>query len=197
MIRVSVLGLLLIALASPAAAKSGETGLFYPIFNLVLLIAVLIYFARKPVRAYFHDRRLEIQESLHAAALLRREAEERYASWQRKLIDLDAELDQIRETSRQRAEAERQHIIADAEASANRIRSDASAAIDQELRRSREILRQEAADLAIELAGNLLRDQVGDADRDRLVDEFIERIERIEHASDSGVADPDQRGGVR
>lgn len=194
MMRAAALGLLLVVLASPAAAASGETGLFYPVLNLLVLVAALVYFARKPVRAFFHDRRLEIQENLHSAAELRREAEERYAKWQRKLIDLEDELAQIREKSRERAEAERRHIIADAEASAGRIRSDATAAIDQELRRSREILREEAADLAIELAGNLLREQVNEADRDRLVSEFIERIE---HTADSDTGGPEHRGVAR
>ena len=67
--------------------------------------------------------------------------------------------------------------MADATAAAARIRTDAQAAIDQELRRAQSRLREEAADLALELAAGKLKDQVGDSDRDRLIDEFITRIE--------------------
>jgi F0F1-type ATP synthase membrane subunit b/b' len=44
-------------------------------------------------------------------------------------------------------------------------------------------LHEEAADLAVELAGSLLAEQVTDADRERLVTEFIERIERSDAES--------------
>jgi F-type H+-transporting ATPase subunit b len=179
MIRAGLIGIGIVAFATPALASGGDGGgLFFPILNLVILIAVLAYFGRKPVLDFFNTRRGQVQDDLHSAAELRREAETRFAKWQRKLVDLGQELEQIRTTSRERAEAEREQIITDANAAAERIRSDATAAIDQELRRSRDLLREEAADLAIELAGNLLRDQVTDVDRERLVIEFIERIER-------------------
>jgi len=166
-------------LAAPALASEGEgPGLLFPTINLLLLFAVLFYFGRKPILDFFEQRRRGIQDDLAKADALRREAEERYAAWQRKLADLDAELASIRDQSRARAESERAQIVADATAMAERIRADAIAAIEQELRRSRAILHEEAADLAVELAGNLLREQVTEGDRERLVTEFIERIER-------------------
>ena len=189
MIRCALLCLSIVSLAAPALASEGEGGgLFYPILNLVLLIAVIVYFAGKPIRDFFNARRATIQDDLQSAAEFRREAEARYAKWQRKLVDLEAELEQIRATSRERAEAERERIIADANAAAERIRSDATAAIEQELRRSREVLSEEAANLAVELAADLLREHVTDADHDRLVTEFIERIERTADAGASGGA---------
>ena len=182
---ITVFGLLL---ANPALAAGGEdAGLLYPIINFVLLIAALVYFARKPVLQFFNDRRGEIQNDLKKSSDLLGEAEAKFASWQRKLADLDQELETIREASRQRAENERANIIADATASAERIRADATAAIEQELRRSRAVLREEAADLALELAANLLRSQVNDGDRERLVSEFIERIEDTSAQSGAGT----------
>jgi len=166
-------------IASPAFASEGEgPGLLFPILNLLILVAVLVYFGRKPILAFFADRRLQIRDDLQKAEGLKAEAEERFSTWQQKLADLDAELEGIRAGSRERAEAERKQILADATATAERIKADATAAIEQELRRSRAILHEEASDLAVELAGDLLRQQVTDSDRDRLVTEFIERIER-------------------
>ena len=45
------------------------------------------------------------------------------------------------------------------------------------MRRARKRLREEAADLALEIAAGKLKAQVADADRDRLIDEFILRVE--------------------
>ena len=91
-------------------------------------------------------------------------------------MNLDAEIESIRQLAQERAETERERILTDAEAAAERIRNDARAAIDQELRRAREQLREDASDLAIELAGERLREQITDSDRSRLLDEFIDRI---------------------
>jgi F-type H+-transporting ATPase subunit b len=172
---------LLVASAGPAlAAGEGEGGigdLFYPALNLAILIAVLVYFGRKPIRAFFAERRAQIQDDLKRASELRAEAEARYAKWQRRLVDLDAELEGIRVAVRERAEAERERILEEATAAADRIRNDALAAVEQELRRARRKLREEASELAIEIAGERLREQVSAGDRDRLFDEFIERIE--------------------
>jgi F-type H+-transporting ATPase subunit b len=159
--------------------------LVWRVLNLAILFAILYAFARKPLQAYFAERRDRIESDVQEAARLRKEAEERYAKWQRQLIDLDAELEKIRNTSAERAEAERRHILADATAAAERIKNDAQTAVEQELRRAREELREEAADLAIALAGESLRGHVTDADRDRLVDEFIDEIERPGQGSGS------------
>jgi len=181
--RIAIAGLLALASSAPAAASGGEGGgglgdLVWPALNLAILLGALVYFGRQPVRDFFASRKGRIQGELDAAARALAEAESRYADWQRKLTVLDAEMTRIREQARQRAESEREHILADASAAAERIRGDARAAVDQELRRAREELRREAAELAIEIAAETLRARVTDADRSRLVDEFIETIER-------------------
>ena len=89
-------------------------------------------------------------------------------------------------SERQRAQQEHDRILADARRAAERIKSDAGNAVERELRRAQVRLREEATGLAIELAADLLRDKVLDADRDRLMDEFISRIERTSLGSQSG-----------
>ena len=145
--------------------------------NLGLLLAVLVYFGRKPIGDFFGERREGIAGELAEAADLLSQAEQRNAELQRRLIDLGSEVDGIREDAGRRAEEEAERILADARNTAERIRRDAQAAVAQELRRAQAALRDEAADLAMEIAARKLTEQVGDADRDRLVDEFITRIE--------------------
>ncbi len=187
--RVAISTAALVLAALPAHAESGEHGglrdLLFSAFNFALLIGVLVYFARKPIVAFFADRRRRIQEELATAAALRTEAEAHYAKWQRRLMDLESELAGIRETARERAAAEREQILADSAARAERIRRDALATVDQELQRARAQLRREAADIALELASGILRQQVGGADQDRLIDEFVATIERAPAAGQS------------
>lgn len=169
--------------AGPALAAGGEEhgggeGLLFPFLNFVLLVGVLFFLTRKPVRAFFAERKRNIETELDQAAELQRQAEERHAKWQRRLVDLERELDEIRRLGRERAEAEREQILADARESAARIERTARSAIEQELRRARETLRDEASNVAVDLAAGLLRERVTDADRDRLLDEFIARVEQ-------------------
>jgi len=151
--------------------------MFWQVANTLLLLAVLIYFARKPVLTYLAGRRDTIAKNLDGAAQLLAEASLRLAEWNQKAASLDQEVATIRDATRRAAEAERDRILADARVTADRIRQSASAVAERELQQARESLRGEAADLAVELAAKILREQVNDSDRTRLVDEFIERIE--------------------
>jgi F-type H+-transporting ATPase subunit b len=178
--------------ASAAEGAGGIGDLAWPAVNLVILLAALVYFGRRPIQDFFAARQDRIRDDLDSAASTLAEAEGRHTEWQRKLARLDAELERIRAQARERAEAERKHILADASAAAERIRRDARAAVDQELRRAREELRREAAELAVELAAEALRSRVSAADRDRLVDDFISTIERGGNAAAPGHGSPQE-----
>lgn len=169
--------LLWLAPAAAHAAAEGGMGLFWEVTNLLLLAGVLVYFARKPVLAYLGDRRDEIQGNLEGAEKLLQEAESKLQEWSQRAGQLDTEVESIRAAAHKAAEQERDAIVADAEATASRIRTSAHAVVDRELRAARESLRGEVADLATELAGKILTDQVSDEDRMRLVDEFIQKVE--------------------
>jgi F-type H+-transporting ATPase subunit b len=163
------------AFAAGGAAE-GQSLVWHAV-NLTLLLGVLLYFLRAPVRGFFATRRRDIEQSLERAQAVLREAEQRLAEWKGRLARLDAEIQEIRRLAQERAEIESRQILADAEAAAARVRRDGAAAVAQEERRAREALRREAADLAIELAGEILRQQVTDNDRARLAEEFIAHIE--------------------
>ncbi|MEM9177039.1 MAG: F0F1 ATP synthase subunit B [Myxococcota bacterium] len=145
--------------------------------NLLILVGVILYFGRGPIAEYFKSRREGIQTDLSEAAELLTAAEQRNAELQRRLVDLTGEVEEIREGASRRAEEEAERILAEARATADRIRSDAQAAVDQELRRAQAELRDEAADLALEIAAKKLTDTVSESDRERLMDEFITRVE--------------------
>ena len=178
--RATALALLLLALPLAAAAASeGEEGsarLWFEIGNLVLLIGVIIFFARKPVKQYLAERRQRIEDNIRGSERLLTEAEERLEEWQSKAARLDNEVAEIKRLARERAERERQRILADAERSAQRIQRDAEAAIDREVRRARKVLQQEAADLAVKLAEERLKSEVTEQDRERLVSEFVTTV---------------------
>lgn len=160
--------------AAEAAHKREFT---YEVINLAILIAALVYFARKPVQSYLATRRDTIAKNIASSEQLLKDAERKLGEWNDRAARLDADVEAILESTRKSAETEKSRILVDAEATAARIRQNATGVVERELRAARETLRKEAAELAVSLAGKLLREQVNAADRDRLADEFIAKIE--------------------
>jgi F-type H+-transporting ATPase subunit b len=181
--RAPIAAVLWVAAAAAPAQAAEEGGLLFPAINFGLLFATLFYLLRKPIQNYFGDRRAAIHKELADAAALEKRARGHYGQWQRKLVDLERELAEIRTSAQERAEAERASLLADARAAADRIRSEAANAVERELRRARAGLHEEASALAVELASGILREQVTAQDRDRLIDEFIDRIGRAPEAA--------------
>jgi F-type H+-transporting ATPase subunit b len=173
---------LLFAASPVLAAEQGHTeshlsDLLWQILNLAILFAVLVYVGRGPIRSFFADRGTRIRSDLDEAAELLAQAEARYSQWQHKLIELDDELARIRADARRHAEQEREAILAEAQVAAERIHRDAVATVEQQLRRAQARLRAEAAEIATEIAEQILRERLDDDDRDRLMGELIARIE--------------------
>lgn len=173
----------LFALLAPAIAFAEEEGgghgghLVWHLANLALVIGVIVYFARAPIRTFMAERRQSIEAGIESARAELAEAERLLAECNQRIASLDREVEGIRNTVRAQAENERERLLADARAVAERIRRDAQLAVEQEARGARESLRNEAAEMAVRLAGDLLKRQVTDGDRSRLVDEFVERVE--------------------
>lgn len=187
----------LLALATlavlPATALAAEGGglrtFVWHSFNLALLLGIIGYFARTPLRELMATRRTKIESDLGQARADLERAESQLREWKNRMDALDSELDEIRGAVRAQAEGERDRIVADAEASAERIRANAVAAVEQETRRARELLREEGAELAIERAGEILQQRITGDDRDRLFGEFLNHLQ---NAPDD-LADASQR----
>lgn len=169
-----------LAFAAPALAAGDADPVMTTVWqavNLAILIGVIIWAGRGPVMSFFGERRGQIQNDLDEAARLLSEAETRNSELQRRIVDLGSEIEEIRETTRSRAEEESERILAEARKAAERIHADATAAVDQELRRAQIELKQEAANLALTAAADILREKIVEGDRERLMDEFITRVE--------------------
>ncbi len=160
-----------------AAGGALESSPLWRVLNFVVFLAVVIYFGRKPVRSFLADRRRGIENDLDAARRELEQAESRLADCRRRMEQVDREMEEMRAAVRDQTEGERRRLLAEAQAAAERIRRDAQAAVQQEVQRARARLRAEVADAAVALAGDLLRDRVGPADRERLLDHFVQRIE--------------------
>lgn len=183
------LSLALLPLAAQASEEGGHGAstatVFWHAFNLLVLVGVLVYFGRAPIAQFLNARRSQIEEGIESAGRELAEAERRLAACEQRAGTLERELEEIRRVVREQAEGERDRLLAEARATAERIQRDAVAAAEQELRQARGQLRAETVDLAVRIAADTLRGQVGASDGARLVEDFVQRIERPAGSADT------------
>lgn len=180
----------MVFLASPAFAEgSAKMDLIWQWINFVLLIGILVFVARKPIRGFLALRRHTIQQNLEQSRTMLESAEAKLKEWTDKVERLDEIVFEMERAATERTAKERDQILVQAEAAANRIKADARTVIEQELLRARAELRTEAANLAIDLAAKLLESKVSSADQERLVGEFIAKLEALPTGQDgAGLA---------
>jgi F-type H+-transporting ATPase subunit b len=148
----------------------------WQLLNLVLFLAVLLYFVAKPLGDAFRKRQLEIEQR-------RQEAEKQRASVKRLAGDIrertaivEREIEEIRRQGRADGEEARRALATRAGEEAARIRKGAEEEIDRRVAAARDELRRTAADVAAKTAGEILTREITSADRERLLADGVSRL---------------------
>jgi len=175
-VAVALAALPLVALASEGGEAAehapGPGSLLFYWVNFGLLVGLLWWKGLPAMNQFLADRKEKILADLRAAEKQRDEARAKLAELEAKIGRVEADVKAILDDTLRAAEAERARIIEAAEETANRIRSQATLMVEQEVRRAREELSREVTDAAAREAAAILRDAFSDADQDRLVREF-------------------------
>lgn len=154
----------------------------WTILTFVCLFALLARFVFKPLRELMEKREQSIRGSLDQAERAREEA--------RKILEKNREqLDGARDEAR-RIVNEGHRIVAnmkqDAEAGAKQqaqaIVEQARSEIDRDVQRSLDELKSTVANLSVRISRQVIRDNIDEAQHQKLADELVERLKRS-HAS--------------
>ncbi len=181
---VVVLGSLLLLLASPvfaATALEAEHGTNWPLLGLqvlttAVLVLILLRFTRRPIRDFLLQRSHRIRRQIEAAESRLGEAETEIEQLRQRLAHFEDEKQEIIARSGEQAEAERAQALERVRGTAERIREETRRVADQEIERARQELQSEAAELAVSLARDLLREQLTPDDDRRLLREYVDRL---------------------
>jgi len=142
----------------------------------ILLLAVLWKFAWGPILAGLEKREHAIAHEIADAKRQLEEADALVAKYEARLASAGDEVRAILDEGRRDAENAKQAILAEAKsaADAERLRAlrDIESATDGALRS----LAERSAQLAVELAGKIVRRNLTPADHARLVDEAVEKF---------------------
>lgn len=172
----------LVGLTAGAALAAGEghgadsgvllKDFLYRVLNFSLLVAGLAYFVAKPLKNALASRREGIEQELKDAREAAEHAQQRFAEYDAKLSRAQEAIGQIKTDIKEEAELEKQRIIDNAEQIAAKIKEDSGKTAENEIEKARLALRQEAAELAVELAADLLKKNFNREDQARLVEEY-------------------------
>ena len=149
--------------------------------NLFILIAVGVYWLRRPLSDALRSRREGIKRDLLKARQERDAALAQLAEVESRLERLDAEVATIREKSKSEADAERERIKRSTEVEMVRLREQAQREIDSAGKAARLELRQFAAGQSVRIAEELIRQEIRPEDDARLIGLNVEEFGRGTH----------------
>lgn len=179
-------GSLLLAGAAFAAEAGGQGSPHVPwgevvkqAVNFAILAGVLVYFLRKPVASFLKERSEMMRKSIDDAANARAEAAKKLAAIDERMAKLSEEVAALNAKMDSEAAAEAQALKESVSAEIARIQAQAAFTGEQEVKKARQELQQEASALCAKAAEELVRKTLSPADQERLVKENIEKIEGI------------------
>lgn len=175
-----LLAWVLLAAGSLAAAEAegGEQQTIFKWLNFALVFGALAYFARKPLRRYFADRRRAIQAAIEESRKLHQRASQQLDEINQRLARLGEETHAMRQQAAADAAAEQRRISETAAREAERILATARAEMDSVLRAGRLELKAYTARLAATLAERKIRGQLTPETHAALFQEFVDHLER-------------------
>lgn len=177
--------LVLVVLFCGAAVAAGDypvdsgvllKDFLYRLLNFSIVVAILVYFLKKPIRNALSGRRDDIEKALAEAKKAKEEAEAKFAEYDKKLAQATEEIATISASIRKEAEMEKQKIIDNAREQAAKIEHDAEKAAALEVAKARLSLQQEAVQLAVGVAEDLLKKNFTKDDDSRLIDEYMQKV---------------------
>jgi F-type H+-transporting ATPase subunit b len=143
------------------------------VINFGILVAGYYLLGRKPIAAALQNRRDTIAKDIDEAHKMLGEAQARAQTYQAKLESLEDEVKTARAALVQAGEAERDRIVSEAEAKAERTRKDAEFLVEQELKQIRQDLWRDTVEAAVGAAEELLKKRVTPADQERMAEDYL------------------------
>lgn len=144
--------------------------------NLALLLAGYWYFGKDAIKNGLKARRARIKQDIDDAQRMLKEAESRAKKYQKKLAELDADVETATRSLVEAGGMERDRIVREAKEKAARMERDAEFLVEQELKQMRNDIVRETLDATVVASEEMLKKTLGPADHERLAEEYLEQL---------------------
>ena len=168
---------------APAEGEGHGHEAIYRWINFALLAGGLFYVLRKPAAAFFGDRSASIRKSLEGGRKALEASQAQLKAVEEKLERLDTEIGDFKLAAAREMGAERERMRQATAQEAEKLLQAARSQMDTATRAAQLELRLYASQLAVELAEELVRQRLHEASRQRLVAQFLAKLEaaKTEH----------------
>lgn len=147
------------------------------IIDFIVFVGLLVHFTRKPIKAAFLQRHVRIKQALEEAQEAHDGAVARYENYKSKLANVEDEAGQFVERGREDGATERDRVLAAGRGYAERLRTDSVTIVEQEYKAAVLRLQRGAARNVLRATEVMLKSEITDADRKRLIEEAISQLE--------------------
>jgi F0F1-type ATP synthase membrane subunit b/b' len=153
----------------------GESPLAFAsrIANFLILAGALYYFLRKPFADHLANRGQQVRADLVSAKETSAAAAAQLAEIDKKLQALPGELETLKARGKQEIAAEETRIRQTAEGERHRLIEQTRREVDLQVRLAKRELTEHAADLAVSLATQQIKQTITPDDQARLVDRYV------------------------
>jgi len=177
---------LAVALASPVMASGGGDGLYIGDFGQAiasliifgLLLVVLGKWAWRPIIEQLQKREQRIAETIKAAEDRQSQADALLDEYRKKLAAADTEAGEVLASARKEAAAAREQILQAARVEAQRIADQSNTEIEQARSVAIRDLYEQAAVLATDVAGKIIRRQLKPDDQKQMLQDALAEIKQ-------------------
>jgi F-type H+-transporting ATPase subunit b len=149
------------------------------VINFAVLVGVLVYFGRKPLASFLAERRRVMEQEIDVAFEEKQRAQGRLRGVQLRAANLEEELQHLREDLMRVGFDERDRLVADAGARAEKLRREAEFQAQEERRRAGRELRARAVEVAVAAAETTLREKLTAMDHRKLADAAVKRLQEV------------------
>ena len=174
----------LISISIAFASAEGEGGhdskewidLGKKTFDFIVLMGLLYWLLAAQIKEFFSGRRVEIKKTLEETVERKADAEKKYREYSEKIDKASVEIDGIFEMIKAQGVTEKQKIIEDAEKAAKKMKEDAQARIEQELKGASDQLKAQAVQLSVQMAEEILKRSITAQDHEVMVKEYMDKV---------------------
>jgi len=142
--------------------------------NVFILYIILRKFFWEKIKKFMDDRAAAVQDAIDAAEAVNKRADEKMASYSKRIANVEEEGREIIKASKQQADAQAQIIIEEARKQASDIIAKAERTIEQERLAATEEMRKEIASIAMLAADQIVGKEIDNVGQDAIIDQVIE-----------------------
>ena len=170
-----------VAFASEGGGEGSASVLkayMWPVINFLILVGVMVYALKKAdIKGFFKKRTELIEQSLREAREAKELAQKALSEVEERLKVKDSEIANIIAGAKLSGENEKTRLMEEGDKLKARILEQARTNIDFEVKRAKESIKQEAVEIAMELAEKKLKERLSKDEQLKLLEESLAKIE--------------------